>query len=656
MTDISIKFPKVSGGGGAPSGPAGGDLAGTYPNPTVPGLVVLQDQIDEINEVITPIMGGNIFSDNFNRADSASLGPDWTQSGTTLSIVSNKMQYSSASGSIAFTNKAAYTALGNSNLENNEITGILTLPSVFNATSFGAGIGYSSTAVQSQELQIRFCTETANQGKIIFYYDKNTGSSFNKTSTGILPVTAGEVTTVSLIMKKDSVSVTWANSSGVSITEVYQFFFSRPSQIALRPSAWNVTVYSFGGTGTFEDISFTSKEILQADRMYVTDSIDAGYSVGDVDKRPIDILSSNYIGTTICYGNPNARVADFNAKEIAKHRPKMIIISAGINDARAGTNAAGLITKYNTLLSNLNIEGAVYGDTYTMGVNVKINTLIPTNLADITTHNASIRSTYNNGFIEQFYSFWSGTSFTINPLLYNEDTLHINALGAIVKANIQATNLGLQLKPYSKGSLFHFVKSALGFLGLGVNNYDPQTMLDVVSTTSAIRISSSTAQAEDKAGYIVAINSAGAVNYSWGGYYNGSQWVAKDTTYSSISITGGQVVFFSNTGLTIGNTFTPTERGRFDVNGLSLSQIGEGLRIKEGANARMGVATLSSGSVTVNNTSVTANTRIFYSIQETGTLTGTLRVTAKVVGTSFTLATGLPGDNAVIAWELKEGI
>ena len=70
----------------------------------------------------------------------------------------------------------------------------------------------------------------------------------------------------------------------------------------------------------------------------------------------------------------------------------------------------------------------------------------------------------------------------------------------------------------------------------------------------------------------------------------------------------------------------------------------QGIRIKERADInydktfRQGVATLASGTATIANTTVTANTRIFLSWQSTGGTVGMiLRVSARTAGTSFTI-------------------
>ena len=79
-----------------------------------------------------------------------------------------------------------------------------------------------------------------------------------------------------------------------------------------------------------------------------------------------------------------------------------------------------------------------------------------------------------------------------------------------------------------------------------------------------------------------------------------------------------------------------------------------GLQVKEGSNAKQGIATLSSGTKVVSNTSVTANSRIFLTAQETGALTGSLRVSARSVGSSFTILSTVLTDTAVVAWEIFE--
>lgn len=64
---------------------------------------------------------------------------------------------------------------------------------------------------------------------------------------------------------------------------------------------------------------------------------------------------------------------------------------------------------------------------------------------------------------------------------------------------------------------------------------------------------------------------------------------------------------------------------------------GKGFRVKEGSNAKMGSATLTAGKVTVANTSVTANSRIFVQRKGAAAKAGALTVTAKVAATSFTV-------------------
>lgn len=83
---------------------------------------------------------------------------------------------------------------------------------------------------------------------------------------------------------------------------------------------------------------------------------------------------------------------------------------------------------------------------------------------------------------------------------------------------------------------------------------------------------------------------------------------------------------------------------------------GLGFYIKEGTNATMGVATLVAGTVTVATTKVTANSRIFLTVQALGTVATpkAIAVTARNAGTDFTITSEDGTDTSVVAWEILE--
>ena len=88
---------------------------------------------------------------------------------------------------------------------------------------------------------------------------------------------------------------------------------------------------------------------------------------------------------------------------------------------------------------------------------------------------------------------------------------------------------------------------------------------------------------------------------------------------------------------------------------LDIQQAGKGLQVAEGANAKQGIATLAAGTVTVANTSVTANSRIFVTCQILGTVTvASAFDTPRVAGTSFTIHASQATDTSTVAWEIFE--
>jgi hypothetical protein len=99
--------------------------------------------------------------------------------------------------------------------------------------------------------------------------------------------------------------------------------------------------------------------------------------------------------------------------------------------------------------------------------------------------------------------------------------------------------------------------------------------------------------------------------------------------------------------------WVPQFLGGLNIGGSGTSK---GIAVGEGGNAKQGVATMAAGTVTVANTSVTATSRIQLTAQSLGTVTSpqALAVTARVVGTSFTITSASATDTSVVAYEIFE--
>lgn len=164
-------------------------------------------------------------------------------------------------------------------------------------------------------------------------------------------------------------------------------------------------------------------------------------------------------------------------------------------------------------------------------------------------------------------------------------------------------------------------------------------------------------------------NQNGDIIAEWGTRgYNGTSFPS--TSMGSLLMRANENWTTTNNGTNISFQVTPNTtttpigmvsvlNSSASISGVAITGLGSGPLIKEGSNARMGVVTLSAGSATVLNSTVTANTRIFLTVnnQSSLNLLGFLRVTARTPGVSFSISTGIALDfGSVVAWLLIEPI
>lgn len=96
---------------------------------------------------------------------------------------------------------------------------------------------------------------------------------------------------------------------------------------------------------------------------------------------------------------------------------------------------------------------------------------------------------------------------------------------------------------------------------IGVGTPTPLTLEHLVSPGSGINISFDDTTNRDTGAFIGTAGSSDS-HITGAAKYTAGAWVAKGTVASIFQQNSAEFVFYSNTGLTIGNTFAPTERFR----------------------------------------------------------------------------------------------
>lgn len=285
---------------------------------------------------------------------------DFTNSGSTVSVVGNALQFSGGVGT--FTQNLDISAYGYTCLEQWKITATVKVGSKA-IDSYGFGFGIRSLnatfgAGCAYHVIGRFAMTTglgSTDGSVII----NSGTSYTQTaqSAGQLTFSVNDLIQIIVQRNKHTMTVTASNlttsSSSISCSYTYTTF---PNAAPYLANTGKFSIFSLGGTFTIQSILVDSLEKKNSRIVLIGDSKTVGYDSTSLSNRFAEIIAAT-IGASnvvVSAGGSDGLVDHLNrVNEIKSLVPFKYVICGASNDIRNGVPSGTINTNYASLVSQL---------------------------------------------------------------------------------------------------------------------------------------------------------------------------------------------------------------------------------------------------------------------------------------------------------------
>ncbi len=359
--------------------------------------------------------------------------------------------------------------------------------------------------------------------------DPNIGLTFSSTGTGnisILPGTSGSVGigTASPIFHLDNYQPTSAARTAV---------FRRGTQgsDASMVSAYGVPYLSIG------DLEFKSGSIQ---------TIGFGYNVPGTSVQPAEIgftttSTTGYTQGDIVFANRNGTGATLPTEIVRMTSTGNVGIATSAPQNKLDVNGAVAVGTYagvNTATSgNIIVSGSIGIATTSPAATLQVGPSV----GSATQYNVLVDSDTTSIGYAQYVGNWVSTGrWGIGPATGSADN------------NVRIGNVSNQTGTWSGTQNVNLLLG--GNLALGTTSAAYQLDMRGYGNASQLHLGPTSA---DSGAYMMGYSTS-AFYLGGGVSYNGTNWVAKSTTASLLDIDSGAFYFYGNTGLTAGNTYTPT--------------------------------------------------------------------------------------------------